>query len=113
MLFYRRQKPDVFEMMVFARTRVFVRVAQGEYLVVSAIPAGIGVLHWCKGDAEPDSIHYYEPQPGLFDGSAWDLEALNAWINAHCPVCGKVLDSKRKTYCSDKCRQKAYRERSK
>lgn len=112
-MYYRRQKPDVFEMMVFARTRVFVRVAQGEYIVVSAIASGFGLLHWCKGDAEPQSVRYYDPQPGLFDGDAWDLEALNAWLKAHCPICGKALSSSRKTYCSATCRQKAYRERNK
>lgn len=110
---YRRQKPDVFEMMIFARTRVFVRIVQGEYLVVTAITHGLSVMRWCKGDAEPASILYYDQGFGLFDGNAWDVEALNAWVKAHCPVCGLALDSKRKIYCSDKCKQKAYRERSK
>lgn len=110
---YRRHKPDVFEMMIFARTRVFVRIAPDEYLVVSALQMGIGVLHWCKGDPEPQSVRYYFQPLNLFDGSAWDLEALNTWLKAHCPICGRALSSPRKTYCSAKCRQKAYRERNK
>jgi len=78
---YRRRQPDVFEMLIFSRTRVFVRSAPGEYIIVSALQHGIGLLHFCDGAAEANRIEYVDPDVVLFDG-AWDLPALVKWLKS-------------------------------
>jgi len=79
--FSRAQKPDVFEVLMFARTRVFVRCAPGRYVIVSALRQHISLLTFCDGNAEPVSIRYIDEQPGLFDGKAWNLPALVLWLD--------------------------------
>lgn len=112
----RPPKPDVFELMVHARRRVFVRVSDDEYLVIIALQRTVSVLRWCKGDPEPinvETVWQSAAALGLHDGQAWDIQALATWISKHCVVCWKPLEGKQMTYCSRKCRQKAYRERRK
>lgn len=85
MTFWRRQKPDVFEVMMLARRRVFVRCNDDEYLVVSALTHSLCLARFCMGDPEPLSITYREQtaeQLNLFDGKAWDLPALINWLNS-------------------------------
>lgn len=80
---YRRRQPDVFELVMLARTRVFVRCVPGEYLIVSALRQGICLVHFCDREAEPVRIDYIDDQPvGLFDGKAWDLTALINWLKS-------------------------------
>lgn len=81
--FWRPQKPDVFEVMMLARRRVFVRCNDDEYLVVSALLKNtISLTRFCMGDPEPLSITYHDQPVGLFDGKAWDLPALIKWLNS-------------------------------
>lgn len=83
MTFRRRPGPDVFELMIFARTRVFVRVDDHQYQVVTALEHHLSILTFCVGNFEPVSIRYIDDQPvGLFDGKAWDLPALIKWLNS-------------------------------
>jgi hypothetical protein len=83
---YRRRQPDVFELMMLARTRVFVRCAPGEYVIVSALRQQICLLHFCYGQAEAGRIEYVELEEQqlleLFDGKAWDLPALVKWLKS-------------------------------
>lgn len=79
---FRPQKPDVFELVMLARTRVFVRCAPGEYVIVSALRQGICLLHFDDGQAEPLRIEYIYEQLQLFNGKAWDLPALIQWLNS-------------------------------
>lgn len=82
---HRRAGPDVFELMMLARTRVFVRCAPGEYVIVSALRQGICLLHFCDGEAEANRIEYlYQTADDLkiFDGKAWDLPALVKWLKS-------------------------------
>lgn len=79
---FRRQKPDVFEVLMLARRRVFVKCSEDEYLIVSALIHNLSVMRFRIGEAEPLSICYYDPQPALFDGKAWDLPALIKWLDS-------------------------------
>lgn len=84
MTFWRPQKPDVFEVMMLARRRVFVRCNDDEYLVVSALIHSICTMRFSMGDPEPLSITYHEQtaeQLQLFDCKAWDLPRLIQWLN--------------------------------
>jgi len=80
--FWRPQKPDVFEVMMLARRRVFVRCNEDEYLIVSALLHSISLMRFCMGDEQPLSITYHDQPVGLFDGKAWDLPALIQWLNS-------------------------------
>ena len=113
---YRKPRPDVFEVAFFARTHVFVRAVAGRYLVVSALAQGVSVAFWRSDAAEATETRYSAltaQQLGLFDGAAWDLKALVAWLGADlrcCPVCGRAV-SGRKIYDRRACKQRAYRSR--
>lgn len=78
---HRPQKPDVFELMIFARTRVFVRIDDQQYWVVSALQHHLSVLTFCIGSLEPVSVRYIDDVDGLFDGKAWNLPALVTWLD--------------------------------
>jgi hypothetical protein len=83
--FGRPQKPDVFEVLMLARRRVFVRCSDDEYLIVSALIRNVSLMRFCFDQAEPLSITYHEQtaeQLQLFDGKAWDLPALINWLNS-------------------------------
>lgn len=100
--------------MLHARRRVFVRVSDWEYLVIIALRTNVSILRWCKGDQEPAAVStVWQPpeQLGLYDGQAWNIEQLATWISQHCVVCWQPLVGRQRTYCSDKHKQKAYRER--
>ncbi len=116
-MFYQRPpKPDVFEVMLFAKQHVFVRVQDGEYLIISNLRQDVSVSRWCRGDNEPATIQYTGEDAralGLFDGDAWDIQKLARWVAGHCVVCWKPLTGKQKLYDSHKCQQKAWRQRNK
>lgn len=67
---------------MLARTRVFVRCAPGEYVIVSALRQGICLLHFEDGAAEASHIEYVYQELNLFDGKAWDLPALVKWLKS-------------------------------
>jgi hypothetical protein len=79
---YSHRQPDVFELMLLARTRVFVRCAPGEYVIVSALRQGVCLLHFDDGQAEAVRIEYMYQELNLFDGKAWDLPALVKWLKS-------------------------------
>lgn len=115
MNYHRKPRPDVFEVLTFARSHVFVRLNSREYLVVSALEHGTSITRWQKGAADASGTRYSARAEdlGLFDGSAWNLPALVKWLAADlrcCPVCGRAV-SGRKIYDRTACKQKAYRDR--
>lgn len=99
--------------MIQARRRVFVRISGGdEYLVIVALKLCIDVQHWQgKELCEVQTVWGTPESLGLFDGSAWDIAALAKWIEQHCLVCWQPLTGRQRTYCSNRCKQKAYRSR--
>jgi hypothetical protein len=85
MMFQRPPKPDVFEVLMAARTRVFIRCAPGEYLMVSALRHDISLIRFCDSTSEPLRIEYVgatADQLQLFDGKAWNLSALLKWLKS-------------------------------
>lgn len=83
---YRRRQPDVFELMMLARTRVFVRYAPGEYVMVSALRQHISLIYFCYGQSDATRFEdvWLDEQEllKLFDGKAWDLPALVNWLRS-------------------------------
>lgn len=79
---HRRPQPDGFELMMLARTRVFMRCTPGEYVIVSALRQGLCLLHFDDGQAEAVRIEYVYQELNLFDGKAWDLPALVKWLKS-------------------------------
>lgn len=112
--FYHRPKLDIFEVMIYARPRVFVRVSDDEYLHLHALKFSLSVMHWCRGYSEPVSITYIYPSAellGLFDGQGWNIPALANWLERHCAECFQPLTGRQQRYHSNACKQKAYRRR--
>jgi hypothetical protein len=80
-----RHEPDVFELMILARTRVFVSCGEDRYIVVSALARCLCLIHFCNGSSEPLRFEYLDQtaqQLQLFDGKAWDLPALANWLKS-------------------------------
>ncbi len=99
-----------------ARRIVFVQVSEHEFLTITALADAMEVSWWVTGMREPLRSHHIDRSAealDLFNGRAWNLELLATWVRRHCPVCWNVLTSSRQTYDTDKCKQKAYRQRKK
>lgn len=88
MTFQRPPRPDIFEMLLMARQRVFVRCGEDDYLIVSALRNSTCLMRFCKGEREVQEIRYFDQsaeQLGLFNGSAWDLAKLTTWLESISP----------------------------
>lgn len=99
-----------------ARQIVFYQVNTLEFLTILAQRSATEVSWWAVGMRQPLQTHRITQSAeglGLFDGRAWNLTALERWVRRHCRVCWGTLQSDRQTYCSNKCRQSAYRKRIK
>lgn len=108
----RVPKPDPFEIMAYARRRVFVSISSTEYVVVIALKQTVAILRSVGNKLQGVETVWQTAQSlGLFNGLAWDIAALAKWVKQHCVVCWQLLGGKQRMYCSRKCNQKAYRER--
>lgn len=99
-----------------ARRIVFVRLSDHEFLSIVALRGSLEVAWWVAGVGYPLRRHRLDHSAeslNLFNGYAWNMELLIAWVRRHCPVCWNVLTGSRRTYDQNKCRQKAYRQRRK
>ena len=66
------------------------------------------LLHELNGNGLPDVEQPAQYHDGWRDASTW----LSSISTRTCPVCeGPVIGTAKKVYCSDACRQRAYRER--
>lgn len=117
--FYHRQKPDVFEMLTYSKTHLFVSQGVGRFLIISALGKTVAVARHRAGEPEALQTTYTAlpaREMGLHDGNGWNLEALAHWLKNDlrtCPVCGRAVVGRRQIYDRNSCKQKAYRERSK
>jgi len=112
MHFQRPPKPDLVEVMAAVRRRVFVQTGVQQYVVIVALKQCVEVQRW-QGTELVDSLTVWcsAAQLGLYDGLAWNVEALATWLKRHCVVCWQPLGGKQRMYCSSRCKQKAYRSR--
>lgn len=110
---FPRRRIDPFAAMQVARTRVFVRHTDGRLLIVS-YAADRTLITALDGQDSTTAIATFSGRLA-FDGSGWDMRELahilDECIGRICMVCGTRIESHR-LYCSDGCKQSAYRARN-
>lgn len=109
---FRRKRPTL-DMMLLQRHQMFIRHPDGRLFIISVKRGRTFINLWDVRNETIVGIGRVDVGMG-FDGYGWDLAALIAALDTYmgrvCGFCGRAISHNR-LYCSDGCRQGAYRAR--